>query len=148
MAVAGGRYDNDDGAPSRQPWHNRTPEVIGASVIGLIVIGVLVFAVSFAARQFGQPEEAPLNFVEPTFSRIATSGSGAPTTTQTITSTSPPQTTDLEPAPPPTTTSGSETSTDETTAEDDSEEDDETTGRPTRRGPRTNVTRTLNPYYP
>ena len=150
MAVTSGNHD--DGHPRSQPWHNRTPAVVGASVVALAVIGVLVLAVTFVSRQMGEPEQAPLNYVEPTFSATATQ-SGTATTTQTITSTSPPETTEiggpLEPPTTPTTpstTSSSETTSESaTTEEDDDDEDEETTERTTRRGPRTNVTRTFSP---
>jgi hypothetical protein len=138
-------YGGEQSTPSPTPWHNRTPAVLGASVLGIAVVGILVVAVTFVSRQFSGPPEAPLNFVEPTFSATAT-GTSSPTTTETITSTSPPVTTDINPpSAPPTSspdTSRSETSGPETTARED---DEESTPRTTRRGPRTNVTRTLYP---
>jgi hypothetical protein len=139
------RHDEYD--PSEQPWHNRTPAVVGASLAGLALIGILIAIAVAMTQQYNEPEQAPLYFVEPTFSATATGTST--TTTQTITSTSPPQTTDIN---GPTTssssdTSSSETSTDTTTARRTVEEDDDpTTRRSPRRTPRTNVTRTLNPY--
>lgn len=147
MAVTRGDHDDD---VSSQPWYNRTPEVIGASLAALVAIAILVLAVSYVARQFGEPEQAPLNYVEPTFSATS-SGSATATTTRTITSTSPPQTTEIGgPLDPSTSTtsSSSDTSTSETseTPTVEEEETDEPTERTTRRGPRTNVTRTLNPY--
>ena len=97
-------------------------------------------------QQYNEPEQAPLYFVEPTFSATATGTST--TTTQTITSTSPPQTTDIN---GPTTSSSSDTSSSETSSSETArrtveEDDDPTTRRSPRRTPRTNVTRTLNPY--
>ena len=148
MAVTGRNSDKDDDeqdAPSETPWYNRTPEVIGASVLGVLVIGILVFAVSYVARQFNEAPQAPLYYVEPSFSATATSTSSSTTTTQTITSTSPPITTDIN-GPSSTTPSSSETTSGERipprTRESDTEDDGET--RTTRR-PRTNVTRTLYP---
>ena len=125
--------------------------VLGYVVMALAVIGILVLAITYMSRQFGEPEQAPLNFVEPTFSATSPR-SGTATTTQTITSTSPPQTTEiggpLDPSTTPSTTSTSPstTSSSETTSEAPTvEQDEESTERTTRR-PRTNVTRTLNPF--
>lgn len=147
MAVTGrnsDEHDDEQDAPSETPWYNRTPEVIGASLVGVLVIGILIFAVSYVARQFSDAPEAPLYYVEPSFSATATSTSST-TTTQTITSTSPPVTSDIN-GPSSTTTSSSETTTGSRipprTRETDAEDDGET--RTTRR-PRTNVTRTLYP---
>ena len=153
MAVAGQDPDDYDGeqTPSPSPWYNRTPAVVGASLLGVVVIGVLIAAVSFVARQSNEPEQAPLNFVEPSFSATATHSSSTPTTTATITSTSPPVTTDID-GPSGTTsssdTSGSGTSTPRGTAWTSPythQSTDESAPTTTRRGPRTNVTRTLYP---
>ncbi len=145
MPVAGRFDEGDDG----QPWHNRTPAVVGASLLALVVVGILIVAAMALSRQFGQPEQAPIDFVEPTFS--ATASESAATTTQTITSTSPPETTDINPS---STTSGSESSsttsssttssTEPTTARTATREEEPP--RTTRQRPRTNVTRTLNPF--
>lgn len=152
MAVPSGNNDDYDGGhePSPQPWYNRTPEVVGASVLGLAAIGLLVLAVSFVAGRFSEPTEAPLDFVEPTFSATETQPRTPTATTGTITSTSPPLTTEInEPAPPSeSTTPSSETTTSPTTTRSEADEDEETTTTTTRttRRPRTNVTRTLYPY--
>ena len=148
MAVAGDDYDDKRRDSSPQPWHNRTPALIGASVLALAVIGVLIVVATALSRQFGEPEDAPLNFIEPTFSATATQSATTPTTTQTITSTSPPETTDINgpPTSSTSTTSGSETSTDSTTARRGGNDNDDTPSRTSRRRPRTNVTRTFNPY--
>ena len=148
--MTSGDFDGDGQDPA-PPWHNRTPAVVGASVLGVVVIGILVLAISYMSQQFGEPEQAPLDFVEPTFSATS-ERSGTATTTQTITSTSPPQTTEiggpLDPSTTPSTTS-STTSSSETTSEpptvEEETEEEESTERTTRR-PRTNVTRTLNPF--
>jgi hypothetical protein len=141
--------DYDDG--QSPPWYNRTPNVVGASVAGLAVIGILIAAVTFVARQFDGPEQAPLNFVDPTFSATATRLSTTLTTTATITSTSPPVTTDID-APWSTTPSSSDTSgssqpstSSRITQSRPSHGNDESGPSTTRRGPRTNVTRTLYP---
>ncbi|WP_322788815.1 hypothetical protein [Mycolicibacterium rutilum] len=143
------RVDRDDGRdPESQPWYNRTPEVIGASLVALVAIGLLVFAGTYVSRQFNEPQQAPLNFVEPSFAPAQSRTPTTTATTQTITSTSPPQTTEIN---EPTTPSESTTSESETTSErprvrDTEDDDEESTPRTTRRGPRTNVTRTLNPF--
>jgi hypothetical protein len=134
-----------DRSPTPAPWYNRTPTVIGASLAGLAAIGILIAAVTFVLRQFDEPAQAPLNFVEPSFSATATGSSSAPTTTATITSTSPPVTSDInEPTstPSPSDTSSSDTSTRITQSRPSNGGSAPST---TRRGPRTNVTRTLYP---
>jgi hypothetical protein len=143
--------DRDDYDDEQTPWYNRTPAVIGASVAGLAVIGILIAAVTFVSSQFNDPEQPPLNFVDPSFSATATRSLSTPTTTATITSTSPPVTTDID--GPSSTTSSSDTSSTDTTGTTrtawtqpytppSGEESEPST---TRRGPRTNVTRTLYP---
>jgi hypothetical protein len=137
------RNDDDDG----QPWHNRTSTVVGASVLAILVIGILIVAATALARQFGETDPAPLDFVAPTYSATDRQSATASTTTQTITSTSPPETTDINP-PSSSTSSSNETSSTRrtTTRAEDEDEDDGPTTRTTRQRPRTNVTRTLNPY--
>jgi cytoskeletal protein RodZ len=146
---------DDEQSPASEPWHNRTSAVVGASVVGIVVIGLLIMAGTFVARQFNQPEQAPLNFVTPSFSASSTDSSSTPTTTATITSTSPPETTDID---GPSSTSGSPSSSDTSSSfalEDpahtawtrpytpsSASPSAPTTGQ---HGPRFNVTRTLNP---
>jgi cytoskeletal protein RodZ len=145
---------DDEQSPSSAPWYNRTPAVIGASVVGLAAIGILIAAVTFVSRQSNEPEQAPLNYVEPSFSATATGSSSTPTTTATITSTSPPVTTDID--GPSSTTSSSDTSSSSSTDTSTPTRTawtkpytppsgDESAPTTTRRGPRTNVTRTLYP---
>jgi hypothetical protein len=143
-------YD-DEQSPSPAPWYNRTPAVLGASVAGLAVIGILIAAVTFVSGQSNEPGNAPLNFVEPSFSATATGSSSIPTTTATITSTSPPVTTDID-GPSSTTSSSSDTSSSTDTPTRTAwtkpytpPSGDESAPTTTRRGPRTNVTRTLYP---
>jgi hypothetical protein len=138
-----------------EPWHNRTSTLLAASVAGLLAIVVLVFAGSWVMRQFDEPEQAPLDFVDPSYSATPSTAPG-PSTTQTITSTRPPTTTDIDPA---LTTPGSETTTPSTPSPSESESgsptttessgEDEPTDDPfsstTRSRPRYNVTRTLYP---
>ena len=124
-------------------------------MVGIAVIGILIAAVTFVSRQFNEPEQAPLDFVEPSFSATATGSSSTPTTTATITSTSPPVTTDIDPPPSttlvlrhveqPTSDSTSRSDASTSTRITRATDDDESTPRTTRRGPRTNVTRTLYP---
>ena len=131
MAVTRGGFDD-----RQQAWHNRTPTVVGASLLALAVIGILVLAITYMSRQFGDPEQAPLNYVEPTYSATSPT-SGTATTTQTITSTSPPQTTDiggpLDPVTTPSTTSSSETTPTTTSEPPTVEEDEDEESTPPRR---------------
>lgn len=162
MAVARQDFDDlDDPEEFEQPWHNRTPAVVGASIVGLVLIGILVLTISYVARKFSEPEQAPLHYVVPSYSATATRSATSPalTTTPTVASTSRPQTTDLEPGSTTATTTSETTS--ETTASEDiggetetgttyrrggsDGDDSESTERTTRRTPRTNVTRTFNP---
>ncbi|MGV0853160.1 hypothetical protein [Mycolicibacterium phlei] len=148
--MARGEYRDDDGG-HEQPWYNRTPEVVGASLAALIAIGLLVLSGVWGVRQFSEPPQAPVHFVDPGFS--STPRTTTATTTSTITPTSPPETTEINDT---TTTESSETETSETSDTQTSEpettssrprrDDDEETTRTTRRTPRTNVTRTLNPF--
>ena len=148
--MAGADPDDYDDESSETPWYNRTPNVIGASVAGIAAIGIMIAAVTFVSRQFDEPEQAPLNFVDPSYSATA-SHSSTTTTTATITSTSPPVTTDID--GPSSTTSSSDTSSTDTTSTTHTAWTQPYTppsgGEPspstTRRGPRTNVTRTLYP---
>ena len=153
--MAGQDHDDydDEQSSSATPWYNRTPALVGASVAGLAVIGILIAAVTFVSHHFNEPDQAPLNFVEPSFSATATHSPSTPTTTATITSTSPPVTTDID-APSsttsssPDTSSGTDTSTPSGTAwtrPHTSASGAESPPSTTRRGPRTNVTRTLYP---
>ena len=149
--MAGEDPDDYDDQSSDTPWYNRTPTVIGASVAGIAAVAIMIAAVTFVARQFSEPEQAPLNFVDPTFTATA-SHSSTSTTTATITSTSPPVTTDIN-GPSSTTSSSSDTSTTDTTSTTRTAwtqpytppGGEESSPPTTRRGPRTNVTRTLYP---
>jgi hypothetical protein len=138
------------------PWHNSTPAVVGASAAGIAVIGVLVAAVMFVSGG-DEPTDAPLNFVDPSFSETAAeSASSATTTTPTITSTPKVSTTEINGPPGPSTTSGSsDTSSSGTSGSESSSsapftrprqrQEDENPGGPTSRRPRFNITRTLGP---
>jgi hypothetical protein len=145
-------HDGEDNTPTSTPWHYRTSAVVGASVAGLAAIGILFAAVTFVSRQFNEPTQAPLNFVEPSFSATAT-GPSTPTTTATITSTSPPVTSDINPSSTtPTSSSDTSSSTGPSpptrtawTKPYTPPSGDEPAPPTTRRGPRTNVTRTLYP---
>jgi hypothetical protein len=142
--------DPDDYDDDQSPWYDRTPAVIGASVAGLAVIGILIAAVTFVSRQSSEPDQAPLNFVPPSFSATATRSSSTPTTTETITSTSPPVTTDINGPSSTTSSSGTSSSIDTSpgtawTKPYTPPSGDQSSPTTTRRGPRTNVTRTLYP---
>ncbi len=137
-----------------EPWHNSTGAVLGASAAGIAVIGVLIAAVMFMSGG-DEPTDAPLNFVDPSFSETAAeSASSATTTTPTITSTPKVSTTEINgPPPPPTTSGSSDTSTTGSESSSSSptftrprqREADENPGGPTSRRPRFNITRTLGP---
>jgi hypothetical protein len=132
------------------PWHQSTPAVVGASIAGLAAIALVIAGVVFVTRQADKPQDAPLNYVDPTFSATATHpAESPPTTTETIASTSPPVTTDINPssASPTPTTPPSETSSSEppSTSETDDQGDGEPSTTRSRSRPRTNVTRTLYP---
>jgi hypothetical protein len=142
--------DPDDYDEDQSPWYNRTPAVIGASVAGLAVIGILIAAVTFVSGQFNEPDQAPLNFVDPSFSATTTRSSSTPTTTATITSTSPPVTTDIDGPSSTTSSSATSSSTDTSTRTAWTQpytppSGGESSPTTTHRGPRTNVTRTLYP---
>ena len=131
-----------------QPWHNSTPAVVGASAAGLAVIGVLVAAVMFVS---GRDEPAsPADFVDPSFSATA-SAPPTTTTTQTITSTAPMSTTEINGPSAPSTTGSSDTSSSDSASSSApvtrprQRQNDENPGGPTSRRPRFNVTRTLAP---
>lgn len=130
------------------PWHHSTPAVLGASVAGVAAIGLIVAAVMFVGRQGSQPTQAPLDFVDPTF----TTTSATTITTTMTTRISPPSTTEinppLTPLSPTTTTSGTSETSPTPTSETPTEEDEEQTTTRRQRGPRTNITRTLYPLPP
>jgi transglutaminase-like putative cysteine protease len=151
--------DEFDGEKRSTPWHNSTLAVVGASAAGIAVIGVLVGAVMFMSGG-DEPADAPLNFVDPSFSETAAeSASSVTTTTPTITSTPQISTTEINGPPEPSTTSGSSdtsssgSESSRTSSESSSptftrpppREFDETPGGPTSRRPRFNITRTLGP---
>ncbi|MGB8402588.1 MAG: hypothetical protein WCE30_00770 [Mycobacterium sp.] len=89
----------DDDELSR-PWHERTPQVLGASVAALIVIGLLYFAASCVSRHYDQPPPAPSQYIQP--NQTTALGTTTTTTTNTITSTVPPQTSEIDVSTPDT----------------------------------------------
>jgi hypothetical protein len=157
-----GEFDEDElvdesgGEEPSQPWHNSPKAVIGASAAGIAVIGVLVAAVMFVSGG-DNPTDAPMNFVDPSFSETA-AASSATTTTPTITSTPKLSTTEINaPTGPSTTSSSSDTSSSSSSSSSESagpptftrpppRQDGGNSGGPTSRTrPRLNVTRTLGP---
>ena len=146
--------DEFGGDQPSAPWQNSTRAVVGASAAGVAVIGVLIAAVMFMSGG-DEPTDAPLNFVDPSFSEtVAGSASSATTTTPTITSTPRLSTTEINEPPGPPTTSGSSETTSSSSSESSSSapftpprqrEADENPGGPTSRRPRFNITRTLGP---
>ncbi len=148
MAVTSRDRDDDaDRETPPVPWHNRTSMVLGASVAALAAIALIVTSVSYVARQFSEPTQAPINYVGPFTS--TENGSATPTTTGTITSTRPPVTTDINPdlAPPPETSPPESPSRNPNLRPPRTREDEpgDSETRTTRNRPRTNVTRTLYP---
>ena len=128
-------------------WHERTPTLLAASVAALAAIALIVWLTMFVVREATTTGPAPLEYVAP-FSDASSTTDAPSTTTSTITSTRPPETTDITDISTP--SSSSETSTSErpprtprSRANDDDEEDDETTT--SRRRARQNETRTLYP---
>ena len=87
-----------------EPWHNSTRALLGASAVGVVVIAVLVAAVMYVSGG-DEPTDAPLNFVDPSFSATASESAPATTTTQTVTSTPKISTTEINGPPGPSTTS-------------------------------------------
>ena len=80
MLVAGPDLDDEFGEdefveefggdePS-EPWHNSTRALLGASAAGVVVIALLVAAVMYVSGG-DEPTDAPLNFVDPSFSATA-----------------------------------------------------------------------------
>jgi hypothetical protein len=140
------RDDDKGDTLSDPPWHEKTPTVVGASVAALLALAILYFLISTVARQFNTPDPAPSYYVDPgdTSSYSRTS---ATTTTETITSTVPPITTEINPGETtaPSTTSGTDTSVNTnlpTTHRSTPSSGDETSFS---RRPRFNETRTLYP---
>jgi hypothetical protein len=140
---------DDDRAPE-QPWHHSTPAVVGASVVALVVIGLLVWVVVSLTSSANSPQEAPTQFVDPSFTSSAPTSSTT-TTTATITTTGAVTTTEIAGPSDTATTSGSDTSTatsSDTSGPSTTRElphthvSDPNSSRPTVR---TNVTRTLYP---
>ncbi|MDN4519147.1 hypothetical protein JN086_03040 [Mycolicibacterium austroafricanum] len=123
-------------------WHNRTSTLLAASVAGLAAIAVVISLISYVARQFSEPEQAPLYYVPPA-SSASTTKSGTSTTTETITSTSPPMTSDINPEATPSETPS--TTKPSTRPPRTRETDGNDTTTTSRSRPRTNVTRTLSP---
>lgn len=151
---------HDDEPSGRQadaptPWHHSTAKVLGASIAGVAALGLIVTGVMVLSRNAGETPQAPLNFVDPSFSSM-TSASSSSSTSTTTTRISPPLTTDLDlppelsPPPPSPSPSESETSTSRgrssTRTEQTEESGEESAPRSTTRSrPRLNETRTLYP---
>ena len=89
--------DSDD-AP-KPAWHNRPSTLLGVSAAALALLALLIGAISYVTGQANEPEPAPIDFVDPTYSVTdsSTPNSGSPATTETITSTSPPSVSHVSP---------------------------------------------------
>ena len=152
--------DDDQGQPPEAPWHHSTPAVAGASAAALAVIGLVLWA-AIALTSSGGPEDAPIDFVPPSYTSTSVKTSKS-TTTRTTTSQLPVTTEfGLPGESDTTTTSPSETSGTSITSETSPTSTTTTTTTTTttqsgsadygeyptttRHRPRTNVTRTLYP---
>ena len=149
MPVAGNRSDDAPGGVHTEPaWHERTPTLVGASAAALVVLALLYFLISTMVREFGEPDQAPQYYLDPGGTSSAYRTATSSTTTQTITSTSPPVTSDINPGDPTSTTSGTDTSSSDTSTRTSTRRpttDDDDEPRTTRSRPRLNETRTLYP---
>jgi hypothetical protein len=140
--------DEFGGDEPSEPWHNSTRAVVGASIAGVAVLGVIIAAILHLTRQ-DDSTNAPLEFVDPSFSATA-STSATSTTAETITSTAPLSTTEINgPSGPPTTsgssgtsTSGSESSSPPTVRPRQTDQNSPTSRD---RRPRFNITRSFAP---
>lgn len=140
------------------PWHHSTANVVGASAAALAVLALVVWGAS-ALGGSDAPQDAPTNFVSPTYSST-TSTPSTSTTGSTLTTTQTPVTSEIA-GPPDTSPSGttsetspSESTTSTTTSTWTSHELPTTRTRAPESGdesstsrsrPRQNVTRTLYP---
>jgi hypothetical protein len=104
------RDDDKGDTLSEPPWHEHTPTLVGASVAALLALAILYFLISTVARQFNQPDPAPSYYVDPG-SSSSFSRTSATTTTETITSTVPPVTTEINPGDPSSTSTTTTTDT-------------------------------------
>lgn len=148
--MTGGRGDEEhpEGDAGR-PWHQSTAKLLGASVAALAAIALIVGGVLYVSRQAAETPQAPLNFVEPSFSQTSDTASSEPSTTSATTRTSPPQTTDIDlpptsAPPPPPPSSSAEDSTSRrppSTRNRDDDDEDGSTPTTTRKRPRLNETR-------
>jgi hypothetical protein len=148
------RDDDQDGEDAATPWHHSTAKVFGASVAAIAGVGLIVGAVAFVSGQADEPTQAPLNFVDPSFSATQTTASNAPTSSTSASKLPNPQTTDIDLPPPsetPPTPSSSPTAPGPPTqlrpprTKEDTPDDDESGPTTTRNRPRFNETRTLYP---
>jgi hypothetical protein len=139
--------DDDRGGDTltEPPWHERTPTVVGASIAALLALALLYFLISTVARQFNEPAQTPQYYLDPGDSSSSYRRSTTTTTTETITSTVPPITTEINPTD--TSTSSSTDTSPNTnlpsTHRSTPSSGDESTS--TRSRPRFNETRTLYP---
>ena len=141
---------DDDSGTEEPAWHERTSTVVGASVGALAVIALLWFAISYVTGSSDEPPPpASQYYVPPSDSGTTTTTTA--TSTETITSTSPPMTSDINPGDTNTTTTSgtSSPSTDTTTSFNPSNlphTKSPTTYDDGRTRPRYNETRTLYPH--
>jgi hypothetical protein len=140
--------DDRDDDPQGPPWHERTSNVVGASIAGLVVIGLLFLLGSYIARSFNEPDQAPQYYLDvPGSTSSRTQSTSATTTTETVTSTSPPVTTDINGDETTTTSSSTDTTSGPTYPPTTrrTRTTDDNGDSTSRNRPRLNETRTLYP---
>lgn len=129
-------------------WHERTSTVVGASAAAVAVIGLLYLLISYFVSGSDDPGSTSQYYPDPSFSDRSTTSGTSTTSTETITSTSPPVTTDINPGDTTsTTTSGTDTTTPSTSFNPSNlpRTRTSTTYGDGRQRPRLNETRTLYP---
>ncbi|MCG5432119.1 hypothetical protein LV457_07415 [Mycobacterium sp. MYCO198283] len=129
-----------------EPWYRTQAAIYAAGVAGLVVVLGIVLAVVQLSDSWGRPDGPVVPPpAAPTTTPLTTAT--APVTPPTTTSYTTPSVSTTEinpPAPGEVSPTSSETSTEPTTSEAETTTEDETTTS-RRRGPRTNITRTLTP---
>ncbi|MCV7133548.1 hypothetical protein H7J06_11185 [Mycobacterium hodleri] len=129
-------------------WHERTSTVVGASIGAIAVIGVLYLLISYMVGGSDEPGNSPQYYPDPSFSERTSAATTSTTSTETITSTSPPLTTDINPGDTTTSSTDTTSSTPTTTSFDPSNlprTRTSSTYGDGRQRPRLNETRTLYP---
>ncbi len=146
MTGGSGSTEPEDDEPA---WHERTSTVVGASAAAIAAIGVLWLLISWLTGGSDEPAPESQYYLEPSTSGHSTVATTSASATETITSTSPPVTTDIEPGNTTTTTSSTDTTSTPTTTPYNPSNlprtHTSTTYDDGRTRPRLNETRTLYP---